>query len=65
MVCDKVALVTGGQSASGPNHPMGRTGQAEDAAVLVAFLAADDSIFVTGQDYTVDGGRTAQLSLPG
>jgi meso-butanediol dehydrogenase/(S,S)-butanediol dehydrogenase/diacetyl reductase len=45
-------------------HPIGRTGTPEDVASLVAFLAADEAEFITGQTYTIDGGRTAKLSLP-
>lgn len=45
-------------------HPAGRTGTPEDVAALVAWLASDEAAFVTGQIYTVDGGRTAKLSLP-
>lgn len=45
-------------------HPVGRTGSPEEVAALVAFLAADEVGFITGQVYTVDGGRTAKLSLP-
>ena len=45
-------------------HPVGRTGRAEEVAALVAFLAAEEAGFVTGQVYTVDGGRMTQLSLP-
>jgi len=45
-------------------HPVGRTGKPEEVAALVAFLAADEAGFITGQVYTVDGGRTSKLSLP-
>jgi meso-butanediol dehydrogenase/(S,S)-butanediol dehydrogenase/diacetyl reductase len=45
-------------------HPIGRTGKAGEVAALVAFLAAEESGFITGQVYTVDGGRMAKLSLP-
>lgn len=45
-------------------HPVGRSGKAEEVAALVAFLAADEASFITGQVYAVDGGRMAQLSLP-
>lgn len=48
----------------GSIHPVGRTGTPEDVAALVAFLAAAESGFITGQVYTLDGGRMAQLSLP-
>lgn len=45
-------------------HPVGRTGLAEEVASLVAFLASEEAGFITGQIYTVDGGRMAKLSLP-
>lgn len=45
-------------------HPVGRTGSPEEVAALIAFLASDDASFITGQIYTVDGGRMAKLSLP-
>ncbi len=48
----------------GKIHPVGRTGKPEEVAALVAYLAAEESGFVTGQVYTVDGGRMARLSLP-
>ena len=48
----------------GKIHPVGRTGEASEVAALTAFLASDDAGFITGQIYTVDGGRTAKLNLP-
>lgn len=45
-------------------HPVGRTGKPEEVAALVAWLASDEAGFVTGQVWTVDGGRMSKLSLP-
>jgi 2-keto-3-deoxy-L-fuconate dehydrogenase len=39
-------------------QPMGRLAQAEEIAPLVVFLASDESTFVTGQTYAIDGGIT-------
>jgi NAD(P)-dependent dehydrogenase (short-subunit alcohol dehydrogenase family) len=41
-------------------HPMGRFGQPEDVAGLAVFLAGDESAWITGTAYTVDGGYSAQ-----
>ena len=37
---------------------MGRFGTASDVAAAVAFLASDDSAYITGQTLAVDGGMT-------
>ena len=41
-------------------HPMGRFGQPEDIAAAAVFLASDESSWITGAAFPVDGGYTAQ-----
>jgi meso-butanediol dehydrogenase/(S,S)-butanediol dehydrogenase/diacetyl reductase len=43
-------------------HPSGRFGTPADVANLVSWLASDEAAWVTGQEFTVDGGRLARLS---
>jgi NAD(P)-dependent dehydrogenase (short-subunit alcohol dehydrogenase family) len=40
-------------------HPMGRFGQPEDIASAAVFLASDESAWITGSTFPVDGGYTA------
>ncbi len=44
--------------------PMGRFGLAEEMAKAALFLASDDSSYVTGADFLVDGGITAAYVTP-
>lgn len=37
--------------------PMGRAGKPEEVAALIVFLVSDDAAFITGQDYSIDGGQ--------
>jgi NAD(P)-dependent dehydrogenase (short-subunit alcohol dehydrogenase family) len=47
----------------GAGHPIGRIGEAEEVAELVAFLCSDRAGFITGQDYRIDGGLTAHIGV--
>ena len=38
-------------------HPLGRVGQADEIAELVAFLASEKASWITGGTYSIDGGR--------
>lgn len=47
----------------GAAHPIGRIGEPEEVAELIAFLASDKAGFVTGADYRIDGGLTAAIGV--
>jgi NAD(P)-dependent dehydrogenase (short-subunit alcohol dehydrogenase family) len=42
------------------SHPLGRVGTAEDIAGMALYLASDESSWVTGSVFTIDGGNSAQ-----
>ncbi|WP_414690056.1 3-oxoacyl-ACP reductase [Nocardioides sp.] len=44
--------------------PLGRFGEPEEMAAAVAFLASDDSSFMTGSTFLVDGGISAAYVTP-
>jgi NAD(P)-dependent dehydrogenase (short-subunit alcohol dehydrogenase family) len=37
---------------------MGRIGEADEVAKAIAFLASDESSYITGIDLAIDGGMT-------
>ena len=44
--------------------PMGRFGEAKEIAAAAAFLASEESSFITGTEFLVDGGITAAYVTP-
>jgi NAD(P)-dependent dehydrogenase (short-subunit alcohol dehydrogenase family) len=51
-----------GREFAGKIAPVGRIGRPEDVAEVALFLASDESGFVTGAAYNVDGGWTAGMT---
>ena len=47
----------------GKAQPLGRIGQPEEVAEVVAFLASDRASFCTGAEFRVDGGLMARLGV--
>lgn len=47
----------------GEAHPIGRIGEPEEVAELIAFLCSSKAGFCTGADYKIDGGLTAGIGV--
>jgi len=47
----------------GAAHPLGRIGEPEEVAEMVAYLASDKAAFITGSDFRIDGGLTAGIGV--
>jgi 3-oxoacyl-[acyl-carrier protein] reductase len=48
------------EKVAAENTPMGRAGTPQEVADLIAFLASDESTYITGQMIVIDGGNTIQ-----
>lgn len=48
-----------GESAWARRLPLGRMGQPDEVARVVAFLASDEAGYVTGAEWAVDGGAAS------
>lgn len=46
-----------------PGIPLGRPGDANEVAAVVAFLCSDESSYVTGASYVVDGGMLLMAAM--
>lgn len=45
-------------------HPIGRVGKIDEVASVCVFLASDEASFVTGSNYSVDGGLSSKGEQP-
>ena len=54
-----------GPEAATKTIPLGRPGTPAEIGAAAAFLASDDSRYITGSRIFVDGGMDAQLRSPG
>jgi NAD(P)-dependent dehydrogenase (short-subunit alcohol dehydrogenase family) len=48
------------KAAAAALHPVGRIGEPDDIAWAAVYLLSDESAFVTGAEFVIDGGYTAR-----
>ena len=54
-----------GMQALGDLTPLGRSGEADEIAAVIAFLLSDEASFLSGTDVLVDGGACAAVAQMG
>lgn len=59
------ARETGKEARLGYRCELRRSGNPDEVAMAVLFLAGDESSYITGHALAVDGGNAASLNLPG
>ncbi|MBN2164562.1 MAG: SDR family oxidoreductase [Pontiellaceae bacterium] len=47
--------------ADDAQHPCGRAGTPADIAAMISYLLSEQSGFITGQDFVIDGGMTKKM----
>lgn len=63
-IADQVVKDDSGYQLRRLHIPMGRMAKPEEIASTASFLASDDSSYITGQQFSVDGGMTAAYLTP-
>ncbi len=61
----RVNVIVPGQVNTADAIPMGRGGKPDELAEAIAFLLSDAAAYITGVALPVDGGKAAQMYLPG
>jgi NAD(P)-dependent dehydrogenase (short-subunit alcohol dehydrogenase family) len=56
------SAMPGAREAALAVHPLGRIGTPENVAEVVCFLASEAAAFVTGANWSIDGGLTARYA---
>ena len=60
----ELAMESGGNQSFMDSYcskiPLGRHGQPEEVANVVAFLASEEASFMTGESVVIDGGQTSE-----
>ena len=57
----EAARERGSQGRIGQLNPLQRAGAAEEIAAMALFLASDESSYINGQAFAVDGGLSSAL----